>query len=183
MEQEGHQAPAPRAAPRDLQAGDMRHCWGGRLAAPPRPSHMGWLHAREGGDRWGLLAPGSSRAAPARGCCWQPSLERAASPNPTPPGWRRCRARCPPPLPNRGHHVGPAGSFPGHLGPAHSAKGSAQAAGLLRLPRVPVTPARGWEGPGDQSRGGGGGVRRAAPEGVPAPGSAGCHLRLQGRQW
>lgn len=175
MEQEGHQAPAPRAAPRDLQAGDMGHCWGGRLAAPPRPSHTG-------------LAPRTIRrgplGAPARGCCWQPSLERAAPPNPTPPGWRHCRAPRPPPLPNRGHHAGPAGSFPGHLGPAHPAKGSARAAGLLRLPRVPVTPTRGWEGPGDWSRGGGGwGVRRAAPEGVPAPGSAGCHLRLQGRRW
>ena len=73
----------------------------------------------------------------------------------------------PPPLPNRGHHVGPAGSFPGHLGPAHSAKGSAQAAGLLRLPRVPVTPARGWEGPVDQSRGGGGGGEAGGSGGSP----------------
>lgn len=132
----------------------------------------------------GTVGAWQQQGCPCQGMLLATLPGAGGTPKPHPPRMEALPRSLPPATPQPRASRGTSRVLPRHLGPANPTKGSARAAGLLRLPQVPITPARGWEGPGDWSRGGGGGgVRRAAPEGVPAPGSTGCHLCLQGRRW
>lgn len=123
MEQEGHQAPAPRAAPRDLQAGDMGHCWGGRLAAPPRPSHTGLAPRTIRRGPLGTVGAWQQQGCPCQGLLLATLPGAGSTPKPHPPRMEALPCSPPPTTPQPRASCGTSRVLPGAPGPCAPREG------------------------------------------------------------